>query len=50
MSRNRFASRFLRILLFVAIPALAAAQNNLFTTIWLSPVGSSAAGNCNRRL
>lgn len=33
MFRNRFDSYLFRIFLFFAIPALAAAQNNLFTTV-----------------
>ena len=33
MFRNRFDFRFFRGILFLAIPALAAAQNNLFTTV-----------------
>ena len=40
MFHNRFDTRLFRIFLLLLMPAVAAAQNNLFTTISSSPVAS----------
>lgn len=51
MFRNRFASRTFCVIVFLAIPALAAAQNNLFAAISPSAVASlplaTATGDFN---
>ena len=42
MFRNHFVSRLFRAFIFLAIPALAAAQNSLFTATLLECDGSCA--------